>query len=757
MPNIITKAIDAIRGFGQKAATFSTDTWQGVRRRLSYNFGWGTAQGYAGNSLVYACIDARASALASVAPEVRTKSPDGKGEVLQDHPLTELLENPNPFYSWEEFIYLSEVYRLVSGDAYWWKGRNRAGAVVELWAIRPDWVQIKANPNSNDFISYYEYNHDGLRVNIPVQDMVHHRRGVNPIDPQHGLAPLAAVMAEIGLDGMATEHVTALLDNYAIPPIHVKVKRKLMNQAEADEIKRRMMSRMGGPRRGEPLVSDQDTEIAIVTTTPQQMELPDLRRISESRICAVFNVPPIVVGALVGLEHGTYSNYGQAREAFWDECVGASLREYKGKIRKDLQRADFDDRSVFGWNLSDVRALQEDEEKKRRFYLDSAKAGLITRGQFLDAIGMDKDSALDADYYLVPTNATERQEGEFPDPPAPPVALPPPTPLRQLPAPTGTDGNTLPKADTPAMRRKADAAARLPGFVLRLRESMIPTMQAELEQWFIRLGARVERRAREQTADHTDAERASDGTTRIDLDVSRLIIAKDIADLALVFGRYYTQFLELSWDEISETIGTHQPFTIEDPIVQSFAARSASRVVDIAETTRDVLADSIAKAQAGGYGVDDLIRGVFDRDTGAAIVQPIRETVSGRGLYPGIYQREYDAQIGRGKTPQQAHTAAERKASNYRALNIARTELGYAANAGATVRYAESGFVLAVRVHDGDGCGWRSHDDPDKANGTIRTLQEAELYTLAHPSCQRAFSPVVDPADLPQDWGQQSA
>ena len=48
-----------------------------------------------------------------------------------------------------------------------------------------------------------------------------------------------------------------------------------------------------------------------------------------------------------------------------------------------------------------------------------------------------------------------------------------------------------------------------------------------------------------------------------------------------------------------------------------------------------------------------------------------------------------------------------------------------------------------VQVYDGPECGWTEHDDPDLADGSLRTLEEADEYPLSHPHCQRAFGPVV--------------
>jgi hypothetical protein len=41
-------------------------------------------------------------------------------------------------------------------------------------------------------------------------------------------------------------------------------------------------------------------------------------------------------------------------------------------------------------------------------------------------------------------------------------------------------------------------------------------------------------------------------------------------------------------------------------------------------------------------------------------------------------------------------------------------------------------------------CGWTSHDDPDRANRTVRTVQDALAHPAAHPNCQREMLPRLD-------------
>ncbi|MFI8085938.1 hypothetical protein ACIF6L_34750 [Kitasatospora sp. NPDC086009] len=49
-----------------------------------------------------------------------------------------------------------------------------------------------------------------------------------------------------------------------------------------------------------------------------------------------------------------------------------------------------------------------------------------------------------------------------------------------------------------------------------------------------------------------------------------------------------------------------------------------------------------------------------------------------------------------------------------------------------------------VQVVDGPECGWTGHSDPDRANGTLRNVEDAAVHPIAHPGCIRALIPRPD-------------
>ncbi|MGW1157757.1 hypothetical protein ACWD48_05925 [Streptomyces sp. NPDC002519] len=70
------------------------------------------------------------------------------------------------------------------------------------------------------------------------------------------------------------------------------------------------------------------------------------------------------------------------------------------------------------------------------------------------------------------------------------------------------------------------------------------------------------------------------------------------------------------------------------------------------------------------------------------------------------------------------------------AATLAKSAVAY--NAGTLNRAREAG-VRYMEVFDGADCGWTSHRDTDKPNGTLRTVEEAAAWPISHPRCRRAF------------------
>ncbi|MGE5589209.1 MAG: phage portal protein [Bacillota bacterium] len=345
----------------------------------------GAQEAFGKNELVYACI----MEIATSAPEAPLRvyqETDAGSEALPDHPLRLLMKNPNPITTEYELWELTLVHLYLSGNAFWEVVRDRAGRPVQIWPLRPDMVRII--PDKRPEIHHtYAYVVEGQ--SYPLGTDVVHFKFPNPIDPYFGQAPLRAALRAVATDNEATDFVKVLLQNHAIPGPVITTQTEL-DQATADRLTEKWRQKFGRNRRGDPAFLQAGMDVKTLGLSLRDLEFPDLRTISESRICSVFGVPPILVGANVGLQRSTFSNYEEARRSFWQETLMPLQRRLRDRINHKLLPM-FGDASGLEarFDNTDVTALQEAEDKKWARADRAFRGGWATRNEARAEVGLD--------------------------------------------------------------------------------------------------------------------------------------------------------------------------------------------------------------------------------------------------------------------------------------------------------------------------------------------------------------------------------
>jgi len=159
----------------------------------------------------------------------------------------------------------------------------------------------------------------------------------------------------------------------------------------------------------------------------------------------VFGIAAIVASFGSGLDRSTFANFSEAREASYEEALIPTQNDFAAVLKKHGLSEFVSDVTPFkvDFDLSEVRVLQEDQNKLWDRGLAALNKGGITRRKFLEMIGEKPDATKDDVYYipvsLVVTPEDEDQtviEEPPPEPTGNPLTLPPATP-----APSGGNGN----------------------------------------------------------------------------------------------------------------------------------------------------------------------------------------------------------------------------------------------------------------------------------------------------------------------------
>jgi len=605
------------------------------------------AYGDSGNSAVFACLQAIASAIAEPELSVYRLAPGERIE-QEDTELGRLLGRPNPHFSLDTLLAYLVTCLHVDGNAYWRKlraGNPETGNVVELWPISPSRIGPRTEQGSTAFIDSYRYWYSSTDyLDLPPSDVVHFRYGLDDRDHRLGLAPLKRLAREISSDNQATRYADRLLANLAINGLTLSFDKEspAIDQATADELKARVQAAYGGDAVGSTAVLSPGASLTALGFSPEQMDMKTLHRVPEERISAVLGVPAIVAGLGAGLDRSTFSNVREAREMFTEAKLLPLWRFIAGEITLQLV-PDFtsDSAIVVDFNTDDVRALADDLNAEALRLKTLVEAGIIDENEARAEIGYE--------------------------PRAEPIAPPAPTALPA--AASRRIVRALPVA------RKA--AEDLPGHYETMRAAELPTWESELIAFLASQERRVLRRL------HAGADTASDLVT----EGEAVLLGETLTPLQL---RVLGEVQRLVVAELG--VG----FQIDDPATRQFLVDSGANIVGITETTRSAVQAALIEGQMNGEGIEQLARRLRD--------------------LPAFDQA--------------------------RGLVVARTELGTSQNQAALATYRASGVVVGVRVLDGD------YDSACAAmNGRTFTLGQAPA-ALQHPSCVRAFAPLLDAAEL---------
>lgn len=425
--------------FKQFAMTFATGSryWFTMlgRTRFDYRAEVGTGRG---NAAVMACVLWFCRTFPEAPILVSRIIRDGEDKPLPDHPLKMLLDTPNPYYSGELLWYGTLADWMLTGNAYWIKVRAGTRRVVELWWVPSNIIEPKWPDDGSAYISHYEYTPNGLAIRLEVNDVVHFRYGLDPVNTRKGCSPLTALFREIFTDDEAANYTASMLRNVGVPPVIVSPKEEVkLSQDDADQVKARFAEVTTGDNRGQAIVMKGGTDVVTLGFNPQQMDTKTSRRVPEERISAIFGTPAVVVGLGAGLDRSTFANFAEAREAAYESNVIPSQRLLAAELRTQLLPEFGDPRQIkIEFDLSEVRVLQDDQNALFERAGLALNKGIASLNESREMVGLKP--LPDGDVLYIPSTVTPTDPTELivevpvADPELPPAEGLPPSEPRAL-------------------------------------------------------------------------------------------------------------------------------------------------------------------------------------------------------------------------------------------------------------------------------------------------------------------------------------
>jgi len=313
------------------------------------------AYGLKASTWVYACCWRIAQAVASVPWVVETRTGGEWSEAPQDHELVRLWSNPNPLQSRSRLVERVVYNLILAGNGCLYKVRGLGTKIEELWSVNPD--RVTPIPHEEEVLAGYRISKrgGGRGDDVGVSEIVHFMLA-DPANPLWGLGPLQVAAAAVDSDSAAREWQRSSFGNRATPDGLVSFKANLTQAQHAAAVEHIRATRQGPKNARSVAVLGADATWTPLNLSPVEMDFLQTRKLTREEICAVFQVPPPLVGIY---ENATLANLQASRLLFWEETILPLVELLSDEINRSLVRADFGEDVRLVADVERLPALRE--------------------------------------------------------------------------------------------------------------------------------------------------------------------------------------------------------------------------------------------------------------------------------------------------------------------------------------------------------------------------------------------------------------
>ena len=361
--------------------------------------------GYQENAIVHRCIQLISNSASAV--KIDVFSGDTK---LDNHELISLLQRPNPLQSGVEYFSSLYSYLLISGNSYLLRDTEGFTPPRELYLLRPDRIEIKANESI--IPESYNYVIDGITRNVyrvdpkTGQGQVKQIKLWSPLDDFYGLSPIMASAYNIDQHNLAGMHNVALLKNGCTPSGMLKFEptdETGMSTQLTDDQRARLLEDLefrfqGTHNSGRPMLLEGNFSYQQLGLNPKDMDFLELLNLSAREIALCFGVPAQLIGIP---DSQTYSNMETAKLALYEETVIPLLSRVESDLNEYLSPL-YDGDIRIQYDLDSIPAMAEKRKQVYENVVQGVNAGILTRNEARDRLGLEEVTGGD-DLYI-PSN-----------------------------------------------------------------------------------------------------------------------------------------------------------------------------------------------------------------------------------------------------------------------------------------------------------------------------------------------------------------
>jgi HK97 family phage portal protein len=266
---------------------------------------------YTQSPWVYVAVSRIAESAALVPLQVYRLEND-KRVGVENHPLEQLLNHPNPHMSRFDLIEQTIGMLELTGNAYWFLA-GEGTTPQQIWTLRPDRMAIV--PDENHYVRGYVYSVDGMQIPLEAVEVIHFKRW-HPLNDYYGLSALEAATNAVHTDkAMAAWNRNTFGNDNGIPAGIVTLP-ETVTDADYERIKREWKASYGGVQRKTAFLRSGGISWQSISHSQSELDYLQGRQANRDEILNIFGVP-------VGLmsDNATEANAKVAERTFIERTL----------------------------------------------------------------------------------------------------------------------------------------------------------------------------------------------------------------------------------------------------------------------------------------------------------------------------------------------------------------------------------------------------------------------------------------------------
>jgi HK97 family phage portal protein len=339
---------------------------------------------------VYACISLIAQDIGKLRLRLLRKSENGLWEEAESPAFSPLFRMPNHYQTRNQFIEQWVTSKLIHGNTYVLKNRDRRQVIDQLYVLDPTRIKVLVAPDSSVFYELAADNLSGiaLPVTVPASEIIHDVMA--PLfHPLCGVSPLLAAALPVA-QGLNIQRSSSQFFMKGSRPGGMLISPHVITKEQALQYKDEWEQAFTGDNAGKVAILGDGFKYEALGLAAEESQLIEQLKWTAENVCSVFHVPNYMIG--VGAAPPALNNIESLQQVYYSQCLQALIEAIESLLDRALllnvppinYRTDFDLEDLIRMDTATMiestanmvkAGISSPNEARRKFNLPPTRGG----------------------------------------------------------------------------------------------------------------------------------------------------------------------------------------------------------------------------------------------------------------------------------------------------------------------------------------------------------------------------------------------